>query len=184
MESGPQPITTPDMPPLVLAVPPVSQMGNMALLVSNLWATASRHKQRAVTVEDALRYSGVGRRERDRVAEYYSHMAAFEHPGGAMGREGDPGRLLGRGTMRGRTARVPLDQMGVLCVGLQDCRQYTGELPHDAAVTRLLPRPVPPSHASLAPLSHSRCLLCGPPATLCSLRIVADFRCRASNTLG
>ncbi len=71
-------------------------MGNMALLVSNLWATASRHKQRAVAAEDALRYSGVGRRERDRVADYYSHMAAFEHPGKGWNAAGVQGGMLDR----------------------------------------------------------------------------------------
>ncbi|PNH04754.1 Cyclic nucleotide-gated cation channel alpha-4 [Tetrabaena socialis] len=56
-------------------------VSSMTLLVTNMWATASRHKQRATMVDDALRYSGVSEEVREKVGAYHTHMAAFDHPG-------------------------------------------------------------------------------------------------------
>ncbi|PNH10375.1 Potassium voltage-gated channel subfamily H member 7 [Tetrabaena socialis] len=56
-------------------------MGNMTALVANITATATRHKQRATQVTDALRYSGVEEDVRAKVSEYYDHLARFDHPG-------------------------------------------------------------------------------------------------------
>lgn len=53
----------------------------MTLLVANMFATASRHKQRAAQVNDALRYSGVDHGVRERVGEFFDHLATFHHPG-------------------------------------------------------------------------------------------------------
>ncbi len=58
-------------------------MSRMTLLVSNMWGMASRHKQRSVMLQDALRYNEVGPSDpaRARVHEYFSYMIQYEHPG-------------------------------------------------------------------------------------------------------
>ncbi|GLC33903.1 hypothetical protein PLESTB_000816300 [Pleodorina starrii] len=58
-------------------------MGSMTLLVSNMWSMASRHKQRAAMLQDALRYNGAsaGTDLRSRVDQYFDFMATHEHPG-------------------------------------------------------------------------------------------------------
>ncbi|KAG2424618.1 hypothetical protein HXX76_014343 [Chlamydomonas incerta] len=56
-------------------------VGSMTLLVANMFATATRHKQRAAQVDDALRYRGVSESVRDKVGEFYDYLATNEHPG-------------------------------------------------------------------------------------------------------
>ncbi|KXZ55443.1 hypothetical protein GPECTOR_3g92 [Gonium pectorale] len=56
-------------------------MGSMAVLVANMWAIASRHKQRAQQVRDALRYRGVCKGVQDKVGEYFDFLTKFSHPG-------------------------------------------------------------------------------------------------------
>ncbi|KXZ55446.1 hypothetical protein GPECTOR_3g95 [Gonium pectorale] len=58
-----------------------SVVGMMTLLVSNVWAVASRHKQRAAMMDDALRYRGVSREAREKVGEYFEYLAQYQHPG-------------------------------------------------------------------------------------------------------
>ena len=60
----------------------------MTLLVANMWAMASRHKQRAVQVDDALRYRGASPEVRAQVGEYFAHLGRFQHPGAAGGVSG------------------------------------------------------------------------------------------------
>jgi CRP-like cAMP-binding protein len=56
-------------------------VGNMALLVSTLNATAARHQQRAETIQEAMRYLKVSPPLQNRVLEYYDFLQTYTHPG-------------------------------------------------------------------------------------------------------
>ncbi|GLI60371.1 hypothetical protein VaNZ11_002496, partial [Volvox africanus] len=56
-------------------------VGSMSLLVASMFAAASRHRQRAAMLDDALRYRGVNEDVRDQVGEYFAYLAQFQHPG-------------------------------------------------------------------------------------------------------
>ncbi|GIL60573.1 hypothetical protein Vafri_15113, partial [Volvox africanus] len=56
-------------------------VGSMSLLVASMFAMASRHRQRAAMLDDALRYRGVNEDVRDQVGEYFAYLAQFQHPG-------------------------------------------------------------------------------------------------------
>ncbi|EFJ50499.1 hypothetical protein VOLCADRAFT_88911 [Volvox carteri f. nagariensis] len=58
-------------------------MGSMTLLVSSMWSMASRHKHRAMMLQDALRYNGAAANNdmRSRVDVYFNFMAEHDHPG-------------------------------------------------------------------------------------------------------
>jgi hypothetical protein len=58
-----------------------SVVGHMALLVSNLSATRSRHMQRKDLVGDAMRYFRLPRPLQDRVHRYFEYISTFSHPG-------------------------------------------------------------------------------------------------------
>ncbi|EFJ50497.1 hypothetical protein VOLCADRAFT_88908 [Volvox carteri f. nagariensis] len=58
-------------------------VSSMTLLVGNMWGMASRHKQRAIMLQDALRYTGARANDsvRAKVQAYFSHMVQHDHPG-------------------------------------------------------------------------------------------------------
>ncbi|CAG9460829.1 unnamed protein product [Pedinophyceae sp. YPF-701] len=58
-----------------------SVVGNMALLVSNLNATAARHKHKQELVSDVIRYLGLPADINDRVQEYFDYLTTYAHPG-------------------------------------------------------------------------------------------------------
>lgn len=53
----------------------------MAMLVANYNATASRNRQRAHMVKDALRYQGVPPAHQTTVSDYFDHLTQYNHPG-------------------------------------------------------------------------------------------------------
>ncbi|GIM16118.1 hypothetical protein Vretimale_18773 [Volvox reticuliferus] len=56
-------------------------MGGVTMLVNNMWGMESRHKQRAVMMQDALRYKGAKDGLRARVHDHFIFMQRFDHPG-------------------------------------------------------------------------------------------------------
>ncbi|KXZ55447.1 hypothetical protein GPECTOR_3g96 [Gonium pectorale] len=56
-------------------------VSSITMLVSNMWSMASRHKQRATMLQDALRYKGADTSLRVKVEQYFNFMASYDHPG-------------------------------------------------------------------------------------------------------
>ncbi|KAK9824343.1 hypothetical protein WJX72_009567 [[Myrmecia] bisecta] len=56
-------------------------VGNMSVLVSNLNATAARHRQRQDMVVQSARYLALPAPIQERIQGYYEHLITYSHPG-------------------------------------------------------------------------------------------------------